>query len=166
MKRPELYSTNFITNDLIHFSKEGIVEKYIQLSHVFNADINSKFNNIIPEAGSFDTFHDVYQAFLNANIPLTLLCSKVDAVNLTGLTRTLEILIEFTIYFFETGINMEMNEAHFRTFYALCAKGIFSISILLSPICPGIAKKIQSFFYSKSNRHNCGVDNLNKWVIK
>ncbi|TAK75859.1 MAG: hypothetical protein EPO11_04960 [Gammaproteobacteria bacterium] len=162
MTRPEFYSTNFCMGEFKKFEKDGVLKNYMDLVYILENKIAVKFNNMLPEAGSWDNLHYAYQNFLNANIPLASLYSNPSCLNITYFISLINVLMSFTINFFTTGMNLEMNESCSRTFYALCIKGIVSISILISPICPTLSKNIQSIFYRGID--NLNAEHLNKWI--
>lgn len=163
MTRPELHSTQFKKNEISEWITNGSIKQYTNLANKLENIIAETFNHITPEAGSWDNFHYAYQHFLDSTIQLAL--SYNNAINLVSYTNLLNTIIEVTVNFFETGIRFEMSESYRRTFYALCIKGVFSISILLSPICPNIARNIQSNFYPSSTQQFFGVECLNQWIL-
>lgn len=164
MTRPEFYSTTFNLDELTNFTKKGVLKRLEELVDLFHQKIEEKYHQSITNPGSFDNFHSSYQLFLDANIPLMLHYSNIKSINFTCYINLLSMLIDFTEKFFKAGINSRMNESHYRTFYALCAKGILSISILLWPICPNLAEKIQKKLLQDSNDAFFDIKHLNTWI--
>ena len=164
MTRPEVYATSFYKDRLDTWIEEGSLKKYIKLVEQFEIKLASKFNCSVPESGTWDNFHYAYQHFLNSNIPLILSSTRLDSFNLKNYMTLLNMIIELTVDFFEEGIKSNMTQTCSKTFYALSAKGILSISILLSPICPDISKRIQTIFHKKNAPSVLGHEYLNQWV--
>ncbi|MBV9575560.1 MAG: class I tRNA ligase family protein [Gammaproteobacteria bacterium] len=163
MTRPEVFATSFNRDDFNLWVEKGNLKKYLNMIDNFNSELGVKFNHQVPEAGDWDNFLYFYQHFLNFAIPLILSAKRIDSFNLKNYIVLLNMIIDFTVKFFEEGILINLTLSCSRTFFALSAKGILTISILLSPICPIISKNIQDIFY-KNNILPLKCEHLNQWV--
>src|SRR3990167_10909313 len=166
LTRPEYTTTNFSFNELAHFVEQGPLNVLTTLAEKLKKTLEQRFDGFVPEAGAWDVLQENYAHFLEIQLSLAQSYLNPTIMQMTDLMKLFNVIIHHTQDFYQTSLTTSMSRSLLRTSVALVCKGILSLSILLSPICPTLAERLQRLFCADKARLPLDIQYVNRWISK